>query len=107
MASAIEHMMNEIRILGLDPGLRRTGWGVIAVSGSKLVHVGHGVIAPKDTLPFAERLLFLFHALPELIAAHAPHEAAVAQPLVTANGQSTLKLRHPRAPAMIAPAKAG
>ena len=50
-------MTNAIRILGLDPGLRRTGWGVVAVEGARLSHVAHGVIAPDDTLPLAERLL--------------------------------------------------
>ena len=53
-------MNTSIRILGLDPGLRRTGWGVIACEGARLSHVAHGVIAPKDSLPFAERLLCLF-----------------------------------------------
>jgi len=100
-------MMNEIRILGLDPGLRRTGWGVVIVSGSRLAHVAHGVIAPKETLPFAERLLFLFDAISQVIAEHAPHEAAVEETFMTANGQSTLRLGHARAAAMIAPAKAG
>ncbi|MDP3592985.1 crossover junction endodeoxyribonuclease RuvC, partial [Phenylobacterium sp.] len=66
-----------LRILGLDPGLRKTGWGVISVEGSRLVHVAHGVIAPKDSLPFAERLLVLFEAISEVVALHAPHEAAV------------------------------
>ena len=100
-------MMNEIRILGLDPGLRRTGWGVICVSGSRLTHVAHGVIAPKDTLAFAERLLILFDGISEVIALHAPDEAAVEETFMTANGQSTLRLGHARAAAMIAPARAG
>jgi len=100
-------MMNEIRILGLDPGLRRTGWGVILVSGSRLTHVAHGVIAPKETGAFAERLLFLFDGITQVIAEHAPHEAAVEETFMTANGQSTLRLGHARAAAMIAPARAG
>jgi len=50
-------MTNAIRILGLDPGLRRTGWGVVAVDGARLIHIAHGVIAPRETLAFAERLL--------------------------------------------------
>ena len=66
-----------IRILGLDPGLRKTGWGVVAVEGARLTHVAHGVIAPKDSLPFAERLLVLFDAIAEVIALHAPHEVRV------------------------------
>ena len=100
-------MTNAIRILGLDPGLRRTGWGVVIIDGARLSHVAHGVIAPRETLPFAERLLFLFEAITEVIAIHAPHEAAVEETFVTANGSSTLKLGHARAAAMIAPARAG
>lgn len=100
-------MMNEIRILGLDPGLRRTGWGVVTVSGSRLLHVAHGVISPSDSAPFAERLLYLFDAIAQVIAEHGPHEAAVEETFMTANGQSTLRLGHARAAAMIAPAKAG
>jgi crossover junction endodeoxyribonuclease RuvC len=96
-----------IRILGLDPGLRRTGWGVIAVEGSRLAHIAHGVIAPPTDLPLSDRLLSLFDAVAEVIVAHAPHEAAVEETFVTANGQSTLKLGHARAAVMIAPAKAG
>jgi crossover junction endodeoxyribonuclease RuvC len=102
-----EHMTNAIRILGLDPGLRRTGWGVVAIDGSRLIHIAHGVIAPDDTLPLARRLLALFEAVAEIIALHAPHEAAVEETFMTANGASTLKLGHARAAVMIAPARAG
>jgi len=100
-------MANTIRILGLDPGLRRTGWGVIELAGSRLRFVGCGVIAPKETQPFAERLLYLFEEITLVIAEHAPHEAAVEETFMTANGQSTLRLGHARAAAMIAPARAG
>ena len=100
-------MTNAIRILGLDPGLRRTGWGVIAVEGARLSHVAHGVIAPRDSLTLAERLLILFEAVCEVIVAHAPDEAAVEETFMTANGQSTLRLGHARAAVMIAPARAG
>ena len=79
-------MTQPIRILGLDPGLRRTGWGVVAVEGARLTHVAHGVIAPKDTLALSDRLLFLFEAVVEIIALHAPHEAAVEETFMTANG---------------------
>ncbi|HXV01792.1 MAG TPA: crossover junction endodeoxyribonuclease RuvC [Caulobacteraceae bacterium] len=96
-----------IRILGLDPGLRRTGWGVVAIEGSRLSHIAHGVIAPDDTLPLAGRLLVLFEGVNAVIAAHAPHEAAVEETFMTANGASTLKLGHARAAVMIAPASAG
>ena len=102
-----EHMPNAIRILGLDPGLRRTGWGVIVLEGARLSHVAHGVIAPDDSLPLAERLLIVFEGVAEVVARHAPHEAAIEETFVTANGSSTLKLGHARAAAMLAPARAG
>jgi crossover junction endodeoxyribonuclease RuvC len=100
-------MTAPIRILGLDPGLRRTGWGVVAVEGSRLTHVAHGVISPDTELALSARLLVLFEGVSEIIATHAPHEAAVEETFVTANGQSTLKLGHARAAVMIAPARAG
>jgi crossover junction endodeoxyribonuclease RuvC len=96
-----------IRILGLDPGLRRTGWGVVIVDGARLAHVAHGVIAPKDTLPFAERLLVLFEAISEVVALHGPDEAAVEETFMNNNAASALKLGHARACAMLAPARAG
>jgi crossover junction endodeoxyribonuclease RuvC len=96
-----------VRILGLDPGLRRTGWGVVDASGSRLSHVAHGVIAPKESLPFAERLAFLYEAIEAVIAAHAPHEAAVEETFVNEGVRSALKLGHARACCLIAPARAG
>ena len=99
--------MNAIRILGLDPGLRRTGWGVIVMEGARLSYVAHGVIAPADRLPFSERLLCLFEGIAAVVACHAPDEAAIEETFVTANGSSTLKLGHARAAAMLAPARAG
>jgi crossover junction endodeoxyribonuclease RuvC len=100
-------MTNAIRILGLDPGLRRTGWGVVACEGARLVHVAHGVIAPPEKAAFADRLLLLFEGICAVIADHAPHEAAVEEVFVNMNPSSTLKLGHARACAMIAPARAG
>ena len=102
-----KQMANAIRILGLDPGLRRTGWGVVAVEGARLSWIAHGVIAPGEKLAFAERLLFLFEGVTAVIADHAPHEAAVEETFMTSNGSSTLKLGHARACALIAPARAG
>lgn len=100
-------MTNAIRILGLDPGLRHTGWGVISVEGSRLSHVAHGVIKPDGSLPLAERLVILFDAVCAVIAEHRPQEAAIEETFVNNNPSSTLKLGHARAAAMIAPAKAG
>jgi len=102
--------MNPIRptrILGLDPGLRRTGWGVVDCAGARLIHVAHGVIAPPQEIAFAERLLFLFEAVSAVIAEHAPDEAAVEETFVNNNASSTLKLGHARAASLIAPARAG
>lgn len=96
-----------VRILGLDPGLRRTGWGVVACEGARLIHVAHGVIAPKDTLPFAERLLCLLAGIEAVIAEHAPDEAAVEETFMNDNARSALKLGHARAMALVAPARAG
>ncbi len=99
--------MNAIRILGLDPGLRRTGWGVIVVDGSRLTHLAHGVIAPPDAQPLSDRLLAVFEGVAAVVQAWAPDEAAIEETFVTANGSSTLKLGHARAAAMLAPARAG
>ena len=96
-----------VRVLGLDPGLRRTGWGVIVLEGARLSHLAHGVIAPNDRLPLSERLLLVFEGVAEVVARHGPHEAAIEETFVTANGASTLKLGHARAAAMLAPARAG
>ena len=96
-----------VRILGLDPGLRRTGWGVVAVDGARLAHVAHGVIKPDEKAEFAVRLLTLFEAICAIIETHAPDEAAVEETFVNSNASSTLKLGHARAACLIAPARAG
>ena len=96
-----------LRILGLDPGLRRTGWGVVAAEGARLRLVACGTVIVPEALPLAERLTRLLAALTAVVAEHAPHEAAVEEVFVNANGQSTLKLGHARACALLAPAQAG
>src|SRR4051812_45967387 len=96
-----------LRILGLDPGLRRTGWGVVACQGQRLSHVAHGVIAPPLGAAFAERLLFLLDAIEAVIALHTPDEAAVEETFMNNNAASALKLGHARAMALVAPARAG
>ena len=100
-------MMNRIRILGLDPGLRRLGWGVIDVTGARLTWVAHGVIEPDPDQDLAVRLLHLFDALSAVVAQWQPDEAAIEETFVNMNPSSTLKLGHARAAAMLAPAKAG
>src|SRR5689334_13068734 len=96
-----------LRILGLDPGLRRTGWGVVAVNGPRLARAAHGVTAPDITAPYTERLLHPFDAIAAVIAEHAPDEAAVEETFMNNNAASALKLGHARACAMLAPARAG
>ena len=100
-------MTNAIRILGLDPGLRRTGWGVVIIEGARLTHVAHGVVAPPETAPLSERLLAIHLGVAAAIAAWTPDESAIEETFMTANGSSTLKLGHARAAAMLAPAAAG
>jgi len=103
----LERMTNTTVILGLDPGLRRTGWGLIAVEGSRLRWIAHGVIAPPEKAAFSERLLALFQGVCAVVAEHAPDEAAIEETFVNVNASSTLKLGHARAAALIAPAQAG
>ena len=96
-----------LRILGLDPGLRKTGWGVIRVEGNRLSHLGHGVIAPDEKAPFSERLLALFDGISAVVADWTPDEAAIEETFMNTNAASALKLGHARAAALLAPARAG
>ena len=101
-------MANETtRILGLDPGLRRTGWGVIESEGSRLRWIAHGVVTPAEKAPFPERLLHLLEEVGSICAAYSCDEAAIEEVFVNMNGASTLKLGHARAAVMLAPARAG
>jgi crossover junction endodeoxyribonuclease RuvC len=100
-------MRGTIRILGLDPGLAAMGWGVIAVEGSRLGHVAHGVIATKPSAGLGARLMQLHLALGEVIATHAPTAIAVEQAFVARDPQAALKIGHARAVALLAAAQAG
>lgn len=91
-----------IRILGLDPSLSRTGWGLIEAEGNRLLHVAHGAIATKAAEPLAARLAVLHAALGAVLAAHAPHEAAIEEVFVNKNPQSTLKLGQARGVVLLA-----
>src|SRR5204863_96888 len=81
-----------MRVLGLDPGLRHTGWGVIDVAGNRLHHVADGVVHAPTDLPLAERLVALFRALTQVLERFRPDEAAVEESFVNKNAASTLKL---------------
>ena len=96
-----------IRILGIDPGLRRTGWGVIESDGNRLIYVACGSVEPPDALPLAERLLAIHAGLMQVLRDYAPAEAAVEQTFVNKDGVATLKLGQARGVAMLAPAMVG
>jgi crossover junction endodeoxyribonuclease RuvC len=96
-----------VRILGLDPGLRHTGWGVVDAVDNRLQFIAEGVIAPATTLELSERLRLLYEGVQQLIAAYAPTESAIEETFVNQNPVSTLKLGHARAAAMLAAAVAG
>lgn len=96
-----------IRILGLDPGLRRTGWGLVIQEGNRLSFVASGVILSNDKDALAIRLCQLHAGLVTQIEAHAPDEVAVEETFVNKDAQATLKLGHARAVSLLVPALAG
>lgn len=85
-----------IRILGIDPGLQRTGWGMVGISGNQLSFIGGGVIAPSTALAMPERLRLLHDGLTLVAAQHSPVEASVEETFVNANNASSLKLGQAR-----------
>lgn len=95
-------MGTPVRILGIDPGLRHTGWGLIVSDGPRLSYVAHGVISPDPDLALAERLAVIFNGVSELIGLHSPQLAGVEETLVNAGAQSALKLGQARGAAMTA-----
>ncbi|MEL6681146.1 MAG: crossover junction endodeoxyribonuclease RuvC [Pseudomonadota bacterium] len=95
-----------MRVLGIDPGLRNMGWGVIKVSGSRIAHVANGICCSTGD-DLAARLLSLHHQLTELVETHQPDSAAVEQTFVNKDGAGTLKLGQARGIAMLVPAQAG
>ena len=96
-----------VRIIGIDPGLRRTGWGVIEADGNRLIYVACGSVEPPDDLPLASRLLAIHEGLTAVLSHHAPMEAAVEQTFVNKDGVATLKLGQARGVAMLSPAMFG
>jgi crossover junction endodeoxyribonuclease RuvC len=96
-----------MRLIGLDPGLRSTGWGVIDVSGNHLTHVADGAVAPDPSLSLAWRLRALHDGLSEILSQYKPVEAAVEETFVNKNASSTLKLGEARGVVLLAPALAG
>jgi len=96
-----------VRILGLDPGLRTTGWGVLDVAGNRLRHVADGAVGSRDADDTATRLTQLYDGLMDVIARFRPDEAAVEETFVNKNPTSTLKLGLARGVVLLAPARAG
>jgi crossover junction endodeoxyribonuclease RuvC len=94
-------------ILGLDPGLGTTGWGLIEVDGNRLTHVANGQIRTDPLTPLPHRLARLAEQLESLIAEHKPESAAAEEVFVNANPQSTLKLGQARGVALMCAARGG
>jgi crossover junction endodeoxyribonuclease RuvC len=99
--------VHTIRIIGIDPGLRRTGWGVIDYDGVRLGFVACGAVQSEDAESLGVRLRQLFDGLQEVLARLAPVEAAVEQTFVNRDASATLKLGQARGIAMLVPALLG
>lgn len=96
-----------MRVLGIDPGLRNLGWGVIEAGNGRLRHIANGVCQSRGDDDLATRLLSLHAQLSEVVARHCPDCAAVEQTFVNKDAVATLKLGHARAIALLVPAQAG
>src|SRR5580692_9121594 len=100
-------MTRLIRIIGIDPGLRRTGWGIIEVAGNRLGFLGCGSVTTRAEDGLAERLLAIHDGLMRILDEFNPDEAAVEATFVNKDAKATLKLGQARGIAMVAPARAG
>jgi crossover junction endodeoxyribonuclease RuvC len=96
-----------MRIIGIDPGLQRMGWGVIDVAGNRLTHIAHGVIKSNPKEDMAERLKHLFDELTKMLTLWQPTEAAIEETFMNNNPVSAIKLGQARGVGMVAPAKFG
>lgn len=99
--------MSAILILGVDPGLNRCGWGLVASEGSRLSYVAHGVIKPSTAQQLASRLHDVFEGLCAVIEEYNPHEAAVEETFVNSNARAALALGQARGVALAAAARRG
>jgi crossover junction endodeoxyribonuclease RuvC len=96
-----------IRILGIDPGLRNMGWGIVELAGSRLVYVASGTIRSSDKAPLASRLCALHQGLIGIVASYRPSEAAIEEVFINRDAKATLKLGQARGVALVVPALAG
>ena len=94
-------------LIGLDPGLQTTGWGIIAAEGNRLRHIANDCVKSHSTDPLATRLAQLYDGLEAVIALHRPESAAVEETFVNVNPQSTLKLGQARGAVLLAAARSG
>src|SRR5258708_35184768 len=100
-------MAQAIRILGIDPGLRRTGWGMIGAEGNRLIYLACGSVVTNEKLSLAERLVTIHDGLARIVDEFRPDEAAVEATFVNRDAAATLKVGQARGIAPLVPAKAG
>ena len=94
-------------VLGIDPGTRRLGWGIVRKDGTRLVHVAHGVIVAGEERPLAERLVVIERELEAIVRLHAPERASVEALFFAKDAQAAAKLGHARGVALLVCARAG
>lgn len=99
--------MIAVRIIGIDPGLQRTGWGIVDWDGARLAYVACGMLSSQSSDCLAFRLSGLFNGMAAILRQFAPTEAAVEETFVNDNARATLKLGQARGVALLAPAQAG
>lgn len=100
-------MQRPIRILGIDPGLRRTGWGVIEIAGNSLAFLACGSIETDDKTELSKRLWAIHNGLRTVVSRYLPEEAAVEETFVNADARGALKLGQARGIALLVPAQSG
>ncbi|QCE33568.1 crossover junction endodeoxyribonuclease RuvC [Acetobacteraceae bacterium] len=96
-----------VRLLGLDPGLRFLGWGIIEAVGNRISHIADGVLVTDSSMSVPERLCALYEGIEKVIETYSPQEAAVEETYVNVNGAATLKLGYARAMALLVPTQKG
>jgi len=94
-----------MRVLGIDPGSRRTGWGVVQLEGTRLRYIGAGTIAVPENLPLPNRLRIIHEALGQVVSEHQPGAVAVEQIFFAKYANAALKLGHARGVALLVAAQ--
>lgn len=96
-----------VRVLGLDPGTRHFGWGIVDRIGTRLRHVAHGIVSPKDTLPLGERLVIIEEGLVAVVAEHGPTGASIESLFFAKDASAAAKLGHARGVGLLVVSRAG